>query len=314
MVTALGHDGHTGYGETTANAYYGQTLLALMKSLESVEGFIRDYYLEDPGAFWKELALRMGPDYFALCAMDLAAWGLFGKMKGFRQFEYWGRDPARNPLADFTIGLDSIENMVAKLREFPWPVYKIKLGTPQDFEILEELRRWTDSPFRVDADHTWTAEQTIRNAASMKKLGVEFIEQPLPASQDQEMESVYRHSALPLLADESSMFPGDIPNCRSRFHGINIKRTKCGGLSPAGDMIGQAREAGMQVMVGSINERTIGTSAAAQLLPFLDYADLDGPLLLASDTGEGIRIRCGEIQYSPAPGTGAWLTRFNLVT
>jgi L-alanine-DL-glutamate epimerase-like enolase superfamily enzyme len=198
--------------------------------------------------------------------------------------------------------------MIAKLKEFPgWPVYKIKLGTAHDLEIVRALREHTDATFRVDANCGWNAQETIRNAADLKHFDVEFIEQPLPRENWEQMKEVFHHSALPTVADESCQTEPDVERCCGHFHGINIKLVKCGGLTPARRMIARARELGMKVMVGCMTETTVGISAIAQLLPLLDYVDMDGALLLAKDIATGVTIDCGRVRYPEENGCGVRL-------
>jgi L-alanine-DL-glutamate epimerase-like enolase superfamily enzyme len=198
--------------------------------------------------------------------------------------------------------------MVEKLAEFPgWPVYKIKLGTARDLEIVRALREHTSATFRVDANCGWTADETIRNSRALKELNVEFIEQPLPADRWDDMRRVVAESALPVIADESCIVEGDVDRCAGHFHGINIKLVKCGGLTPARRMIARARQLKLQVMVGCMTESTVGISAIAQLLPLLDYVDMDGAVLLASDIATGVTLDHGVCRFPDVPGNGVRL-------
>jgi L-alanine-DL-glutamate epimerase-like enolase superfamily enzyme len=181
------------------------------------------------------------------------------------------------------------------------------LGTDHDLEIIRALRTVTDSPFRVDANTGWTAEQCIELAPQLKELGVEFIEQPLPADAWDAQKQVFAESALPIMADESCQTEADVDRCAGHFHGINIKLVKCGGLTPARRMIQRARELDLKVMVGCMTESSVGISAIAHLLPLLDYVDMDGALLLSKDIATGVRIEQGKVYYAQAPGTGAAL-------
>ena len=156
--------------------------------------------------------------------------------------------------------------------------------------IVTELRKHTDAVFRVDANCAWTARETLENAPALKELGVEFIEQPLAADNWKGMEEVVHRSVLPVIADESCITEADVARCALHFNGINIKLTKCGGLTPARRMIRQARELGLSVMVGCMTESSVGISAIAQLLPQLDYVDMDGAMLLKKDIATGVRI------------------------
>jgi L-alanine-DL-glutamate epimerase-like enolase superfamily enzyme len=161
--------------------------------------------------------------------------------------------------------------------------------------------------FRVDANTAWTADEAIRNAAELAQLGVEFIEQPLPRDAWEPMRHVFRESTLPVIADESCQREEDVERCAGCFHGINIKLTKCGGLTPARKMIERARQLGLKVMVGCMTESTVGCSAIAQLLPLLDYVDMDGPMLIARDVATGIRLDRGRVIFPRENGCGVRL-------
>lgn len=307
LVAQLEQDGISGLGETADNAYYQMTVPRLMADIEQHRAFIEHYTLDTPTAFWQDMYPLLKENMFALCALDIAAWDLYAKQRQQPLYEVWGLDISHNPLTDYTIGIDTIENMVRKLQEFPWPIYKIKLGTKEDIAIIRELRKHTTAVFRVDANCAWGVEETLHNAIALKELGVEFIEQPLPAADKAGMKAVYDKVVLPVIADESCIVEEDVAQCHGLFHGINIKLTKCGGITPALRMITEAKRAGMKVMTGSMNESTVGTSAVAHLLPLLDYVDMDGPLLLAEDTSTGIKMENGRIVYAGRPGTGAEL-------
>ncbi|MCA9234960.1 MAG: dipeptide epimerase, partial [Planctomycetales bacterium] len=187
------------------------------------------------------------------------------------------------------------------------PIYKIKLGTPHDLEIVRELRRHTRAVFRVDANCAWTADEAIAKSHALADLGVEFIEQALPAADWEGAQRVFAKSALPVIADESCIHEADVARCHGRFHGVNVKLVKCGGLTPARRMIAEARSLGMKTMVGCMTESTVGISAIAQLLPLLDYVDMDGAVLLARDVATGARVDRGRCLYPDAPGTGVEL-------
>ncbi len=180
LIVELADGEHRGFGEATASSYYDTTIENLMASLESVRGQIEQSSWEHPAELWQQLRPGLGHQPFAACALDEAAYDLWGKRQGAPVYKLWELDPHRAPLSNFTIGIDTLDMMVQKLREAPgWPIYKIKLGTPQDIEIVTELRRHTDAVFRVDANCGWTAAEAIENSERLKDLGVEFIEQPL---------------------------------------------------------------------------------------------------------------------------------------
>ena len=305
VIVELEQDGVRGYGEGPESTYYGATSATLIAAIEAARPQVESLRLEEPTAFWQQLQPNLAGQPFAQCALDEAAHDLWGKLRGQPVWKLWGLDVAAGPLTDYTIGIDSIEVMVAKMRELAgWPIYKIKLGTPQDLEIVRELRRHTDAVFRVDANAGWTVEETIRNAPTLKDLGVEFIEQPLQPDNWAGMEEVFRSCALPVFADESCRVESDVERCRRCFHGINIKLAKCGGLTPARRMIARGRQLGLKVMMGCMTESTVGISALAQLRPMLDYVDMDGALLLARDIATGVTIEKGRVTYPAENGCG----------
>ena len=307
VIVELREGDISGYGEATTNSYYGATKERLRESLETCRDLVENVAWEEPHQLW-ELAHEQLNDSFALCALDLAAHDLWGKRLGKPVYELWGLTTENNPISNYTIGIDDIDVMVSKMQEFgDWPVYKIKLGTEHDLEIVAELRKHTQACFRVDANCAWTAQQAIEFSKPLADLGVECIEQPLPADQIEQMEDVFDLSALPVMADENCLVPSDVDSCIGRFHGINIKLVKCGGLTPARKMIKQARKSELRVMVGCMTESTVGISAIAQVLPLLDYVDMDGAALLARDIASGCEVRQGICYYPEAPGNGVTL-------
>lgn len=297
----------SGFGEATSNKYYGITIDRMIQSLDAIRLIIESDSWTTAEALWSQTNPYLTDNPFAQCALDEAAHDLVAKRAGQPLYQYWNLDPSHNPLTNYTIGIDSIEKMVAKMQELPWPLYKIKLGTTDDLAIVRELRQHTNAIFRVDANCAWTAEQTIAYAPELKALGVEFIEQPLKADDREGQKRVFDASVLPIIADESCIIESDVALCKGYFHGINIKLTKCGGLTSARRMIAQARSYGMKVMVGCMNETSVGISAIGQLLPLLDYVDMDGTLLITNDPATGVTFDFGRVIYAHENGTGARL-------
>lgn len=308
LIVQLEHEGKYGYGESTTNSYYGATFANMTGAIESVRSIIESASLDDPLSLLAKVAAGLPREKyanFALNALDIAIHDLWGKLRGAPVYKLWGLTTDKNPASDYTLGIDTPAKMVEKMNEFPgWPVYKIKLGTADDLTIVRELRKHTDALFRVDANCGWTAEQTIEFAPALKELGVEFIEQPLPPEDVDGARRAFAKSALPLIADESCIVEADVDRCAGAFHGINIKLTKCGGLAPARRMAARARELGLQLMVGCMTESSVGISAIAQLLPLLDYVDMDGAVLLAKDIATGVRLDRGKCIYPNVNGTG----------
>jgi L-alanine-DL-glutamate epimerase-like enolase superfamily enzyme len=308
LIVELEEDGFRGYGEAPSDDYYGATIAEMSATLNGIRDQLQQRTLNNPAELWDELAPHLQGNPFAQCALDEAAHDLWGKKLGLPTWKAWGLSVDQTPLTNYTIGIDSVETMVAHMQEFPdWPIYKIKLGTKYDLEIVTELRQHTRAAFRVDANCAWTASETIRNSREFAKLGVEFIEQPLPADHWQDMKLVHEQSALPVIADESCQFEADVQRCAGYFHGVNIKLVKCGGLTPARRMIAKARQLGLRVMVGCMNESSVGISSIAQLLPLLDYVDMDGALLLAEDIATGVSIDQGACRFPEENGCGVKL-------
>jgi len=307
LIVELEHKGVSGYGEATANAYYNTTVEQMMAILENYRTAIETYNLQEPTSFWAHMSPPLKEYPFIQCALDIAAHDLHARLQNKKLYEVWGLEPKNMPRTNYTIGIASTEKMVAKMQEMPWPLYKIKLGTDHDLDIVETLRQHTDAVFRIDANCAWSPEQTIDYAPRLKELGVEFIEQPLVFDDWLGMKKVFAKSVLPLIADESCRTEPDVQFCHNHFHGINIKLVKCGGLTPALRMIREAKMLGMKVMCGCMTESSVGISAIAHLLPLLDYVDMDGALLLKNDPADGVKIKDGVTTFADRPGTGVVL-------
>jgi L-alanine-DL-glutamate epimerase-like enolase superfamily enzyme len=307
LIVALNSDGFSGFGEATSNPYYNSTIDKMIAIISNNKAFIASLSAEKPAEFWRKLQPIFKDDMFALCALDMAFNDLYARKQNKKLYEVWGLKIDKNPMTDYTIGIDSVEKMVAKMKELPWPIYKIKLGTKDDIKIVTELRKHTDAIFRIDANCGWTVDQAIENSFKLKELGVEFLEQPLKADDFEGAKKLYKESALPIIADESCIVESDVEKCVGLFHGVNVKLTKCGGLTPGKRMLENARKLGLKTMVGCMTESAVGISAIAHLLPLLDYVDMDGSLLLKNDIATGITIHNGVISYADKNGIGTTL-------
>jgi L-alanine-DL-glutamate epimerase-like enolase superfamily enzyme len=304
LIVELEHFGVKGYGEAPAITYYNITIEKMIEDLERKKIFVEKFAFTEPERYWHYLHHLLPQNPFLVCALDIAAWDMFGKLKNKKLYELWNGDISKNPITDYTIGIDSIDKMIAKLKEKPWPVYKIKVGTADDIGIVKALRENTNAIFRVDANAAWDVETALKLIPQLKELGVEFVEQPLAKDDWEGMKILYKESSLPLFADEACVFENDVEKCKDHFHGVNIKLTKCSGITPALRMIKKARELNLKVMIGCMNESTVGSAAVAHLLPFIDHVDMDGPLLLEEDVATGIKYDLGKIIYSDEPGLG----------
>ncbi len=309
LVVSLEHLGWKGYGEAPAISYYDISVEKMAEDLERKKLFVEKFAFTEPDRYWHYLHHLFPNNPFLVCALDMAAWDLYGKIKSKPLKELWKIENSFQTITDYTIGIDTIEKMLEKMQEKPWPIYKIKLGTDQDIEIVKALRNVTDSIIRIDANAAWEVEEALKKIIVFKDLGVEFIEQPLAKDDWEGMKYLFQHSPLPLVADESCVREQDVEKCHNHFHGINIKLTKCSGITPALRMIKKARELNIKVMVGSMNESTLGSAAIAHLMPQADYADLDGPLLLDEDIATGLIYHSdGRVQTSNESGLGVHYT------
>ena len=293
LMVRLSLGNWAGFGEAPAIVYYNVTVEGMMETLEKNRKVIEKFALIDPERFWHFLHHLFPNDPFLVCALDMAGWDLYGQMQKKSIHQLWGTDwtpSTSTPICDYTLGIDPIDKMVQKMKAHPWPIYKIKVGTDYDIEMITALRKHTDKPLRVDANAGWTTDEALLKIPAMAALGVELIEQPLAKDNWEGMKILKEQSILPLFADESCVFEKDVKTCAAYFHGINIKLTKCSGLTPALRMIKEAKTLGLKVMMGSMNESVVGSAAIAQFLPQLDYVDMDGPLLMTELNGVGLNF------------------------
>ncbi len=310
LLVELEYFGIRGYGEAPAISYYNIPVSQMVEDLEAKRKLVEKFSFSDPERYWHYLHHLFPKNPFLVCALDMAGWDIYGKMKRQQLHQLWGLDTEKAPLTDFTIGIADIPTMIQKMKEKPWPIYKIKVGFENDVETVAALREHTDAVFRVDANAAWDIETALHKIPLLKELGVELVEQPLAKDNWDGMKILYEKSALPLIADEACVAEQDVAKCAGHFHGINIKLTKCSGITPARRMINEARNLGLKVMVGCMNESSVGTAAIAQLAPLLDYVDMDGPLLLTEDTAESVKFDFGKIIYNERPGLGISIEPF----
>jgi L-alanine-DL-glutamate epimerase-like enolase superfamily enzyme len=305
LITSLGIGNLVGYGEAPAISYYNVAVAAMQQLLEEKRGMIERYALTDPMRFWHFLHHLLPGHNFLIAALDIAGWDLFAQLRRMPLYALLRLDRSKMPITDYTIGLDTAEKMVEKMKAHPWPVYKIKLSRPDDIDLVRALRANTDAPFRVDANEGWSFDDAKALLPELQQLGVTLVEQPLAKEAWDEMKELKALSPLPLFADEACREEQDVAKCADAFHGINIKLTKCGGITPATRMIGEARKLGLKLMMGSMNESTIGSAAIAHLMPLLDEVDADGPLLLKEDVAHGLQYRPdGYVMVQNVPGLG----------
>lgn len=280
LLVAISFNGFTGFGEAPAIHYYHVTVEQMIEQLLSKSSLLEKYAFTEPERFWHFCHHLFPDNNFLVCALDMAYWNLYAHIKNTPIYKIWNLDWNSTPMTDYTIGIDSAEKMIEKVKEKKWPIYKIKVANAEDLAKLELIRMHTDSIIRIDANASWSTEEALSFLPRLEALHIELIEQPLAKDNWEGMKTLYQVSKIPLIADESCVSEKDVALCKDHFHGINIKLTKCGGLTPAKRMIEEAKQLHLSVMMGCMNETEIGTEAISQFLPLLDYVDMDGPLLL----------------------------------
>ena len=310
VVACISDGDISGYGEATANPYYNSTVEKLSQSILKVAPIVKSINGLYPTEFWQLVSPHLQDDHFALCAIDIAYWDYYARTNKRTLRSYFSY-AEHTPLTSYTIGIDTLEVMKQKILEMPWPIYKVKLGTENDLNIIKSLRKITDSVFRIDANGGWNSSQAIEYSKIFKDMNVEFIEQPLAANDIEGMKKVKAESSLPVIADESCQRIEDVIKCAGLFDGVNIKLMKCGGITPALEMIRIARDNNLSLMAGCMTESTVGISALAQIAPLLDYIDSDGAMLLRKDIASGVTFDYGKIVYQEGFGSGAELLPFN---
>ena len=306
VVVSLEHDGIVGYGEAAPSMRYGENINSVTSFLTTLDlaSFHDPFHLESILRFVDAAAPG---NCSAKTAVDIALHDWIGKKLGLPLYKYWGLDKNRTPVTSFTIGIDTPEKLAEKIEEAEeYPLLKIKLGSDHDREIMKTIRGLTKKPLRVDANEGWkTREIAVERIKWLEQEGVEFIEQPMPASDLDGTAWVREHVNLPLIADENSIRLHDVPKLQQAFDGINIKLMKCTGLYEAMKMIHTAHACGMKIMVGCMIETSVGITAAAHLSPLIDYADLDGNVLITNDPFDGVKIVNGKLILPDRPGIGA---------
>lgn len=300
------YDGFTGYGEASMPPYLGQTV-------ESVSSFLRKVDLEkfkDPFQIDDILTYVDGlseGDTAAKAAVDIALHDLVGKLLGQPWYRIWGLDPAKAPDTTFTIGIDTPDVVREKTKECAdkFNILKVKVGLDNDKEMIETIREITDLPIAVDANQGWKdKKQALEMIHWLAEHGVVMVEQPMPKEALDDNAWITENSPLPVFADEAIQRLRDIPAIKGAYSGINIKLMKCTGMREAWKMANYARAEGMRVMIGCMTETSCAVSAAAQLSPVVDFADLDGNLLISNDLFEGMTVEKGKITLPDMPGIG----------
>lgn len=302
----IDYQGITGYGEASMPPYLGQSVETVTAFLRKVDltRFSDPFCLEDILAYVDSLSPG---DSAAKAAVDIALHDLVGKLLGAPWYRIWGLDPSKAPDTTFTIGIDTPEVVREKTRECAdrFNILKVKVGLDNDKEMIRTIREITDLPIAVDANQGWKdRSRALDEIYWLKENGIVMVEQPMPKERLDDNAWITERSPLPIFADEAIQRLADIPSVKGAYHGINIKLMKCTGMREAWKMLNYARAEGMKVMIGCMTETSCAVSAAAQLSPAVDFADLDGNLLISNDLFDGMKVEAGRIVLPDRPGIG----------
>jgi len=305
-VRLVDDDGTEGWGEAAPSRYYGETAETVIAAFEAYRPVLEaadPWAIEDTEA---ALVKAMNGNPSARVALSVALHDMAGKRLGVPLWKMWGLSPARAPRSSFTIAIasdDELRKRVAEAEQYP--ILKVKLGTDRDEQIIRIVRECAPGKIlRVDANAAWTPKRALQMIPLLEKMGVEFVEQPLPAADLEGMRFVRERSSLPIIADESCLVAADIPRLVGAVDGVNLKLAKCGSLTEARRIIHVARANHLRVMCGCMIESSLGITAAAHLAPLLDDADLDGAALVANDPFAGATIEGGVVRLPDGPGLG----------
>ncbi len=302
VFVRLTHEGYTAWGEAALPPYLPETQKSVIDFLSGLDVSCIQFPL-NPVQIFNEIDAQYPGNMSAKAAFDMALWHLKSQMENKGIGELLGIEPARFPLCTYTLGVSEFAEMKAKVDEalgYGFELFKIKLNGEDDLSALENFRKLTDKPFAIDVNQGWkSAEEAIANIQSIEHFKPVLIEQPLRVALNHQMPALLQKSSIPFYADESCQTPDDIERLAGCFTGVNIKLMKCGGISPALEMISKARALGLQILIGCMSESSVGCTAAAHLTPLADYADLDGPYLNANDPFVGMTVEEGRIKVNP---------------
>lgn len=306
MQVRIRYGGLTGYGEASMPPYLGQSVESVGRFLQRVDlaQFADPFRMEDILSYVDSLSAE---DSAAKAAVDIALHDLVGKLMGMPWYRIWGLDARKTPDTTFTIGIDTPEVVREKTRECAdkFNILKVKVGLDNDKQMIETIREITDLPIAVDANQGWKdREEALDEIFWLKEHGVVMVEQPMAKEKIDDNAWITERSPLPIFADEAIQRLRDIPAIKGAYTGINIKLMKCTGMREAWKMLNYAKAEGMKVMTGCMTETSCAVSAAAQLSPAVDFADLDGNLLISNDRFEGMTVENGKITLPDRPGIG----------
>lgn len=309
VIIKLEYNGHVGYGEASMPPYLGESHESVISFLEKSKPILADFTFPfDMEGVLKEIDQLEEKNTAAKASIDIALHDLMGKIRNQSTWEYYQADAQETPYTTFTIGIDSPDVITQKVKEGePYKVFKVKLNGEDDQLIINTIRNTTDKPIAVDVNQGWKdKEQAIRMIEWLNTKNTILVEQPLPKNNLEDAYWLYQRSPLPLFADETVQRFSDIESVKDCFHGINIKLMKCTGLHEANKMVHEAKKHQLQILIGCMSETSCAISAAAQLTPFANYADLDGALLIKNDLFNGITFNEGKICLNKKSGIGVF--------
>ncbi len=304
VIVQINANDYTGYGEASPSEYYGESVETVLACISMFAGNLGDdpFLIEDIMERLDEI-IRLHPS--AKAAVDMALYDLIGKMLGVPLYKLLGLNPKRTPHTSFTIGIDTPSNMAKKaLVARDYPILKVKVGTKNDLAIIKAIRDVSPAIMRVDANTGWTPKEAIKMINALAPYNIEFVEQPVPAHDLAGLKLIRENVSIPIIADESCVTVEDIPRLAECVDGVNLKLMKSNGITAVLKMIHVARAHNLRIMLGCMIESSLAITAAAHLTPLVDYADLDGNLLIDNDPYEGVKVVNGKLELPDAPGLG----------
>jgi L-alanine-DL-glutamate epimerase-like enolase superfamily enzyme len=300
VFVKLQHQGFTAWGEAALPPYQHETQQSVF---EYIEAFQKRVAPDNSNDWFEKLNEDHSKDMAAKAALDMALWSLKAQIQNTTITQLAGIETSSFPLCTYTIGISSKQEMEQKVIEalqYGFELFKLKLTGEKDKEAVLNFKAICNKPFIVDVNQGWNSvNEAIEKIAWLAEQQCLLVEQPLKKDMLLEMKRLKQNSSVPIYADESCQTLNDVEKMKDSFHGINIKLMKCGGITPALDMIKKAKQLNLKILIGCMSESSVGCTAAASLTPLADYADLDGPYLLANDPFSGMKVEHGRIVMQP---------------
>ncbi len=304
VIVQVTHGDYIGYGEAAPSGYYGESKETVLACIAAFAGNLGDNpFIIDDILQRLDRITRLNPS--AKAAIDMALYDVVGKILNIPLYKLLGINSNNTPHTSFTIGIDTPEQMAKKaLLAKDYPILKIKVGTKNDLDNLKAIRDVSDAVIRVDANTGWTPKEAIKMINAMAPYNIQFVEQPVVAHDLAGLKLIRDNVSVPVFADESCVTAEDIPRLSGCVDGVNLKLMKSNGITNVLKMIHVARAHNLRVMLGCMIESSLAITAAAHLTPLVDYADLDGNLLIDNDPYEGVKVENGKLILPDGPGLG----------